>query len=279
MNASASDIKPVRGVASDLKPRIFWGIILAVTALGAVVVGGWLLAVALAGVVALIAREWAAMTIRDAWRDSMAVAAPGVLAVLIAAVPAPLWAGGVIAAGAVAVGFLLRSLWAVAGVIYSAALGLGLVLLRADAGYGLEAALFLLAIVWGSDVAAYLVGRAIGGPKLWPKVSPKKTWSGFVGGTVVGTGAGAVVAAIAGIPISAILVWITIGIAVTAAAGDLFESSVKRRFGKKDSGSLIPGHGGVMDRVDGLIFAVAVGLVIGVVHGGWPRLGEGLLFW
>lgn len=264
---------------SDLGPRILWGAILAVAALAAVLLGGWVLAIALAAVVALIAREWYAMTIGETPRDFAIVAIPGVLAVVVAALPQPYWALGIVIVGAIAAGFVRRSAWAVAGVAYAAVLGVGLVLIRADTGFGLEAVLFLLAIVWGSDVAAYFAGRAIGGPKLWPRVSPKKTWSGFLGGTLVGAAAGVAVAIIAGVPVSGTLVAIAIAISVLSAAGDLFESSVKRRFGKKDSGSLIPGHGGVMDRVDGLIFAVAAGLVIGIVHGGWPRLGEGLLFW
>lgn len=264
---------------SDLGPRILWGAILAVAALAAVLLGGWVLAIALAVVVALIAREWSAMTLGESPRDFAIVAIPGVLAVVVAALPQPYWALGIFVVGAIAAGFIRRSGWAVAGVAYAAVLGVGLVLIRADAGFGLEAVLFLLAIVWGSDVAAYFAGRAIGGPKLWPRVSPKKTWSGFLGGTLVGAAAGVAVAIIAGVPVSATLVAIAIAISVLSAAGDLFESSVKRRFGKKDSGSLIPGHGGVMDRVDGLIFAVAAGLGIGIVHGGWPRLGEGLLFW
>jgi phosphatidate cytidylyltransferase len=127
--------------------------------------------------------------------------------------------------------------------------------------------LFLFATVWATDILAYFVGRAIGGPKLAPSISPGKTWSGAIGGAVAGAAAGLVVAAAMG---SASLAWIgliAIVLSVVSQAGDLFESSVKRRNGVKDSGSLIPGHGGVMDRVDGLVAAAFALYVIGWLTG------------
>jgi phosphatidate cytidylyltransferase len=148
-----------------------------------------------------------------------------------------------------------RKLWAATGLAYAALPFFALTLLRGDILPGLHAVLFVFACVFATDTFAYFAGRAIGGPKLAPSISPKKTWAGFVGGL-----AGSIIVALA------VMVMVghrpTIAMALAAAGlslasqmGDLFESWIKRRFGKKDSGALIPGHGGLLDRVDGLIFA------------------------
>jgi phosphatidate cytidylyltransferase len=125
----------------------------------------------------------------------------------------------------------------------------------------------MFAVVWTTDIAAYFTGRRLGGPKLWPRVSPKKTWSGFIGGVVVGTLAGLLVTVLGqrfGWTAPGSLILVTLGSAVAAVAsqlGDLGESAMKRRFDVKDSSHLIPGHGGVMDRLDGFwAVAVLVGL-------------------
>ena len=124
---------------------------------------------------------------------------------------------------------------------------------------GLAWTVSAFAIAWASDIMAYLMGSLVGGPKLWPRFSPNKTWSGFIGGLAAGTVAGALLAT-----------WLDLGIgpawgallglaaALATMAGDLWESALKRRYGVKDAGKLIPGHGGLLDRVDGLMFAVVV---------------------
>ena len=130
------------------------------------------------------------------------------------------------------------------------------------------------AIAWASDIMAYLVGSLVGGPKLWPRFSPNKTWSGFIGGLVGGHGARAPLLA-AFLDMGITPAWgAVLGLAAALAtmAGDLWESALKRRYGVKDAGNLIPGHGGLLDRVDGLMFAVVVvacgRLLVGLIGGG-----------
>ena len=127
--------------------------------------------------------------------------------------------------------------------------------------FGFVAIIFLFAVVWATDIAAYFVGRAIGGPKLAPRVSPNKTWSGAIGGLRgrrAGSGAGRAVQRRRRLRWSAVVVAIALSIA--AQAGDLFESAFKRRFGAKDASGLIPGHGGLMDRLDGFVAAAVLAL-------------------
>ena len=137
-------------------------------------------------------------------------------------------------------------------------------MLRSDGEDGFLAVIFLFVVVWTTDIAAYFIGRAAGGPKLLPQVSPNKTWSGAIGGTlaaVVVALALAKTAAFAGLFAIAML---AIVLSVSAQAGDMFESFLKRRFGAKDSGHLIPGHGGLMDRLDGFVTASVVAALIGL---------------
>jgi phosphatidate cytidylyltransferase len=152
------------------------------------------------------------------------------------------------------------------------------VTLRADEALGLTAVFFVFAVVWAADSAAYFAGRAIGGPRLAPAVSPNKTWAGLAGAVLAATIAGLVVAVVAGLPGLAIAL-LSAALAVTEQAGDLFESAAKRASGTKDTGSLIPGHGGVLDRVDGLIVAVSVAALLGAWRGGFDQAAAGLLIW
>jgi phosphatidate cytidylyltransferase len=169
--------------------------------------------------------------------------------------------------------------WMAAGLVYAGVLLLAPLGLRADASLGLTAILFLFAVVWTTDIAAYFAGRAIGGPKLWPAVSPKKTWSGAIGGTLGGIAAGVVVAKAAGLVIAPMLVLVTFGLSVASQAGDLLESAIKRHFGAKDASQLIPGHGGLMDRLDGFLTAVAAAVMVGLLRGGLEGPARGLLVW
>jgi phosphatidate cytidylyltransferase len=205
------------------------------------------------------------------------------LALLTGAYLMGLWGGIVLAvmlvvvAAVAAVAATRRDrLWATAGLACAAILVLGLMAVRNHPGLGLAGVLWTFAVVWTTDVAAYFVGRRVGGPKLWPRVSPKKTWSGFAGGLAAGTAAGVVLPLAAsrwGVTLPAGLAGIA---AVSALAsvvgqlGDLAESALKRRFGVKDSSNLIPGHGGVMDRLDALW---AVALMMGLILAG-ARLAE-----
>jgi len=169
--------------------------------------------------------------------------------------------------------------WMVAGLVYAGVLLLAPILLRRDPALGLVAILFLFAIVWVTDIAAYFVGRAVGGPKLWPAVSPKKTWSGAVGGTLCGVAAGLLVVKLAGLVVAPMLVIVALALSVAAQLGDLLESAIKRHFGAKDAGQLIPGHGGLMDRLDGFLTAAAAAVMVEWLRGGLEGPARGLLVW
>jgi phosphatidate cytidylyltransferase len=138
-----------------------------------------------------------------------------------------------------------------AGLLYAVLPAAALVFIRQQPEHGLMLALWTLVIVWATDTGAYFAGRTIGGPKLAPQISPNKTWAGLFGGMVAAAIAGAGIASTAQLPS---LFWIAAApFAVAAQAGDMFESWLKRRSGVKDSGKLLPGHGGVLDRLDGLV--------------------------
>ena len=164
--------------------------------------------------------------------------------------------------------------WVAAGLAYAAVIAIVPPLVREDPRLGIAAILWMFAVVWFTDIAAYFTGRALGGPKLCPAVSPKKTWSGFLGGLAAAIIAGAAVAMIASRfgwqpPVSLPVVVLVSGVAsVLSQIGDLGESALKRRFGAKDSGRFIPGHGGVMDRLDGFwAVAALMGVALAGAHG------------
>jgi phosphatidate cytidylyltransferase len=158
-----------------------------------------------------------------------------------------------------------RPPWIGVAIAYAGFSGLALAEIRGDTFLGLCAMIFVFAVVWATDILAYFCGRAIGGPKLAPSISPGKTWSGAIFGAAAGVAAGlAVVLAVRpgeglAIPLYALV------LSIASQAGDLYESWVKRRFGVKDSSHLIPGHGGVMDRVDGLVFAAFAAFLLSAV--------------
>jgi phosphatidate cytidylyltransferase len=202
----------------------------------------------------------------------------GGAAVIAVALGAAL-AGFVAANGPVGLSATDRRLWAAGGVLYSGVAFLGPTLLRRDPELGFLAFVFLAATVWATDIFAYAVGRLVGGPLLWPQVSPNKTWSGAVGGLAGGVAAGTLVAYASGIGSLAVPGTAALLLSAMAQAGDLFESAVKRRFGVKDASGLIPGHGGLMDRLDGFLVAASVALLIGILHQGTDAPARGLLVW
>jgi phosphatidate cytidylyltransferase len=171
------------------------------------------------------------------------------------------------------------ALWVVAGVGYAFVLLAAPVILRADSGFGLVVIVLLFAVVWTTDVLGYFAGRAFGGPKLLPAVSPKKTWSGAIAGTF-----GAIVVAIVVAGFFGSFSWTAIALialllSAASQLGDLLESWIKRQFGAKDASSLIPGHGGVMDRLDGFWAAALIGCLLGLARGGFDAPARGLLVW
>ena len=172
-----------------------------------------------------------------------------------------------------------RRLWITAGIGYAGAMLLAPMLLRADDIDGFLAMVLLFAIVWTTDVLGYFAGRAFGGPKLMPAVSPKKTWSGAVAGALGAMIVAVLVASLFGTFNWAAIAIVALLLSVVAQAGDLLESWVKRQFGAKDASRLIPGHGGVMDRLDGFWAAALIGCLIGLSRGGFAGAARGLLVW
>lgn len=206
------------------------------------------------------------------------------LAALMTVRGCPSCALWMVVAGSVAVFFIRifrderpQAWWSAAGVYYAGLPAVALIWLRSDISLGTLAILYLFAIVWTTDSAALLFGRLIGGPKLAPSISPKKTWSGFIGATLSAAVVGLIFAYGAGI-FSLWLAALAGGLALIAQIGDLGESAVKRLFDIKDSSGLIPGHGGVLDRIDGLIFAaIAAAILAWIIDPVNP--GRALLLW
>ena len=268
---------------SELALRVVSALVMAGAALGTAWAGGWVFGLfwTLAAILAL--REWLTLIGLEGGRrqiswllGSLGIAYAGLLAEASAAADPRAWSVVGLAAGAVALSAPGgRRLWSLAGVAVCAVVAVVPIDLRGHPAHALVAVLWLFCVVWGSDIAAYFAGRALGGPKLWPRVSPKKTWSGAIGGLVGGTACAValVMAADAGghgwyhgLP----LVALTLVASVVSILGDLAESALKRAFAVKDSSSLIPGHGGVLDRLDSFwAVCVLIGLIVSVFVG--PR--------
>jgi phosphatidate cytidylyltransferase len=171
-----------------------------------------------------------------------------------------------------------KFVWAAAGFAYASAALLASILVRQDLVNGFAALMFVLLVVWATDIGGYFAGRSIGGPKLWPRVSPKKTWAGAFGGFAASLAVAAGFA-VFGAGKAVPLLLVTAVLSVVSQAGDLLESAVKRRFGVKDSSHLIPGHGGLMDRLDGFVAAILMAWIIGFLRHGVHSAGSGLMVW
>ena len=259
--------------------RLASAAILGPLAMVLVVAGGQAFAIFIAAFAAAMAWEWVRMSDRQAPPRAFATATGAAVgAALLSAQDAYGWTVFWILAGAL--GAMAdrwprgRAFEAFAGVVYICASAAVLVSLREGGHGGLQAVVFLLAVVWAADIFAYLAGSWIGGPKLLPAASPNKTWAGLIAGLAFGIAAGLSLADWAGVgPGRAIAV--AAPTAVAAVIGDLLMSLAKRRFGVKDAGSLIPGHGGVLDRVDALMLATLfAGAWAVLAPGGWPGGGS-----
>lgn len=268
----------------DLLRRIGSAAIMIPLAIGAAWWGGWPFALFWLVAAVLVLWEWNRLILGEVpplmiGGELVALAGAVVLIRLFLNPGFGLVALGIGAGIALAFSPRGRGRWAIGGLLYATAVVAGPVILREDPLQGLAAILWLFAVVWGADVAAYFAGRTLGGPRLWPRLSPKKTWSGFLGGIATGTGLGLAIVSLMGVPPSLGLVFVSALVAVASQAGDLFESFVKRRFSAKDAGRLIPGHGGVMDRLDGFLVAALVAALIGLARGGLDGPAHGLLVW
>ncbi|MDK1376647.1 MULTISPECIES: phosphatidate cytidylyltransferase [unclassified Sinorhizobium] len=253
---------------AELKLRIASGVVLAAVALGATWAGGLAFQILAVAIGSLVYYEWSTITRlgeSDFQGNAFGWLSQVVIAILVLSdyihLSLPVLAACSVLAG-LWVSARKTSWWLPGGIVYAGLTAVSLAAIRGADYLGLVAMLFVFAVVWGTDIFAYFTGRAIGGPKLAPAISPGKTWSGALGGTICGVLAGVAVFMAhfslqdLRIPIIALV------LSVASQIGDLFESFIKRRFGVKDSSQLIPGHGGVMDRVDGLIFACVAALVL-----------------
>jgi phosphatidate cytidylyltransferase len=269
----------------NLLLRIASSAVLVPVVLGAAYLGSWIF-FALCMLAALgILWEWS----RLAGSADAVVLALGVVALVAAfaftgfghagAAIAAVAIGAACASGPTGRKSPVRGIWAAGGVIYAGAAFLGPALLRRDVELGFAAFLFLALTVWATDTCAFAIGRAVGGPLLWPQVSPNKTWSGAIGGMAGGVAGGTLVAYADGLARLAIVGVIALVLSALAQAGDLLESAIKRHFGAKDTSQLIPGHGGLMDRLDGFLVAAAAALLIGILRQGTAAPAHGLLVW
>jgi len=277
----AAPAAPAEQGSRNLLMRVLAGIVLAPIAIATAWYGGWLWALLVISATIGLYVEW--LVVVGLARELRA-SVPGVAALAVAGIC--LIAGRldaaliVLAIGLVIVALLSpeRRQWAATGFLYAAAAEIASVLVRQDPASGFAALFFVLLVVWAADIGGYFAGRGIGGPKLWPSVSPKKTWAGAIGGFAGGLAvAGAFAAAGAGKtgPLLALAAFLS----VISQLGDLFESAVKRRFGVKDSSHIIPGHGGLLDRLDGFVAAVVAAAILGFLRGGADGVGRGLMIW
>ncbi|WP_050626384.1 phosphatidate cytidylyltransferase [Bradyrhizobium viridifuturi] len=265
----------------NLVMRVVAALVLAPVAIALAYLGGvaWSLLVTLAAI-GLFA-EWLLVT---GFGRELRVVMPGAVALLL--IGLCLMAGRIdaaldmLAVGVVAVALTsgARRSWAIAGLLYAAAAEIASVVLRLDPVKGFAALMFVLLVVWVTDIGGYFAGRSIGGPKLWVRVSPKKTWAGAAGGFVASLLVAACFAAFE-IGTAGSLLILGAVLSVVSQLGDLFESAVKRRFGVKDSSHIIPGHGGLLDRLDGFVAAVIVAAIFGFLRGGADGVGRGLMVW
>jgi phosphatidate cytidylyltransferase len=265
----------------NLVMRIIAALVLAPVAILIAYLGGWIWATLVILAAIGLYAEWLSIVgMAGRWQ----VATPGVIALIMIG----WWLGQAhfaallvtLALGLFVVAALApeRRIWAAAGFLYAAAAEIAAILMRMDPGHGLSALILILFVVWATDIGGYIAGRSIGGPKLWPRVSPNKTWAGAIGGFAASL---MVASGFAAFKFAGTVPLLTLGALLSIAAqfGDLFESAVKRRFGVKDSGRIIPGHGGLLDRLDGFVAAIILAAIFGLLRGGVDGVGHGLMVW
>jgi phosphatidate cytidylyltransferase len=265
----------------NLMTRVIVAMVLAPAAIAIAYAGGWMWTalVTLAAIGLYV--EW--LMIVGAGRKR-GVVASGVIALAIAGLCLMLGridaSLGASALGLVAVALLSpeRRSWIATGFCYAAAAEIGSVLVRLDQAWGFVALMLILLVVWVTDIGGYFAGRGIGGPKLWPRVSPKKTWAGAVGGFAASLLVAEAFVAF-GLGDTGPTLLLGAVLSIVSQLGDLFESAVKRRFGVKDSSQIIPGHGGLLDRLDGYVAAVVLAAIFGFLRGGVDGVGRGLMVW
>lgn len=281
MAATEPNVKTA--AASNLTLRIASAIVLMPLAFGTAYYGDWPFALFWAIAAIAVLWEWITLVAGRGQRVMFLTCGSALAmgAVLVWA-GRPITASLLVALGAIIAAILAprpHRTWLTAGVCYAGALLLSAVLLRGSDWLGFIALVLLFAVVWTTDIFGYFAGRTFGGPKLMPSVSPKKTWSGAIAGVAGAMVVAMLVAAAFGGLNKIAFACLALLLSVLSQAGDLLESAIKRRFGAKDASGLIPGHGGVMDRLDGFWAAALAACVVGVLRGGFGDAARGLLIW
>jgi phosphatidate cytidylyltransferase len=260
---------------SNIRARVLSALVLGVIVLAATLLGSWVFAIVATVITMVVWAEWVDVAcpngddrIRLLGFFFLAVVLIGAFSVT-GGVLLAVWIGATLAFAA-ASAILVGGMWAVAGFLYSGGTLVALIMLRESGpnSSGLVALLFLFATVWATDIGAYFAGRHFGGPKIAPSISPNKTWAGAIGGMISATIAAIIVFAGTGLDGFGLAAVLALVLSVISQVGDFFESWIKRRNGVKDSSHIIPGHGGVMDRVDGLVFAAVALWLISIFMSG-----------
>lgn len=276
---------------TDLGPRLVSAAVLLAIAIVSLYIGSYLFAAVVGAVFAGCYREWERMvTLRP-----ISVLGGSLIALLALCALVFPWMGVTASAFLVAIAAIVAGfgtpgarLWRIGGVVFYGAVIIVTMAMRGPSSWlewgsfdiGFWAGVFLGVVIFATDTGAYFMGRQIGGEKLAPDISPGKTWSGAIGGFAIGTLAGLVLWLIV-VPASPW--WIGLALAASMSilgqVGDLTESFIKRRFRVKDSGDIIPGHGGLMDRLDSLTFGVIFLFAVGYLHAGFDAVAAGFMLW
>jgi phosphatidate cytidylyltransferase len=284
--ASPSANSPPAASRSNLVLRVASAAVLAPLALGVAYLGSWPFALFWCAAAIVVLWEWSRFVCGAGRRAAFATGAVSLAAAATLLTVIGMTRLGVAALivllGAIAAAALAsseRRLWCASGLLYAGVVLIAPIVLRADTQFGFIAVVFLFAVVWTTDIVAYFAGRAIGGAKLAPAISPNKTWSGAVAGALAAAAVGIAVARLGGAGSPLPIALVALMLSMVSQGGDLFESAIKRRFGVKNASELIPGHGGLMDRLDGFLAAACAGALFGLLRGGIEAPARGLIGW